>query len=328
MAKEAWVEARQAELLPVPYFHNVFTLPHELNPIILASERNQRALLKLLFDSAAQTLLDFGRQELGARIGFTLVLHTWDQQLRAHFHVHCLIASGGLVVDHSKWIAGGSRFLFPVRALSKVFRAKYLDGLAYLLEQGQLDVPPQLEELTDAESRCRLLVCWRQEPWVVYSKAPFAGPRKLLDYLGRYTHRVAISNHRILDCQNGQVRFWYRDRRDGDRQKIATISADEFIRRFLQHVVPSRFLRIRHYGFLANCVKGESLSQLGVRKRAPQHKPESVVEWLRAVLGIDSTRCPCCSSALKSEPLLRPGRLIQRERWDRLAAIKVPLPAT
>lgn len=332
VAKEAWVQARQDELLPVPYFHNVFTLPHELNPIILASERNQRALLKLLFDATAQTLLDFGRQELGARVGFTLVLHTWDQQLRAHFHVHCLIASGGLVVDHSRWVAGGSRFLFPVRALSKVFRAKYLDGLAGLLEQNQLDIPLPLEELVDAQSRCRLLVGWRQKPWVVYSKAPFAGPRKLLDYLGRYTHRVAISNHRILDCEDGQVRFSYRDRRDGDRQKTTTIPADEFIRRFLQHVVPSRFLRIRHYGFLANCVKGESLGQcrrlLGVWKRGPQHRPESVAEWLQTVLGIDNTRCPSCSGALQSQPLLCSDRLGRRKRWGTLRATRVLLPGT
>ena len=151
-ATAAWVAARQEELLPVPYFHNVFTLPHELNPLILWSERNQRALLGLLFDAAAQTLLEFGQNEFGGKVGFTLVLHTWDQQLRAHFHLHGLIASGALADDGSRWIAGGRQFLFPVHGLSKMFRAKYLDGLAELLERGQLDLPPQLTGLVEQQT--------------------------------------------------------------------------------------------------------------------------------------------------------------------------------
>ena len=181
--KAAWVKARQDELLPVPYFHNVFTLPHELSALVLYSERNQRALLKLLFDAAAQTLLEFGRQEFSGKVGFSLLLHTWDQQLRPHFHVHCLIASGALSADGSRWIAGGREFLFPVRGLSKMFRAKYLDGLAGLLEKNQLDLPPQLVQLGDPTRRTRWLRPLRKRAWVVYSQRPFAGPRKLLDYL-------------------------------------------------------------------------------------------------------------------------------------------------
>jgi hypothetical protein len=298
----AWVAARRQELLPVPYFHNVFTLPHELNGLILYSQRNQRALLKLLFDAVAQTLLEFGRQELGGKIGFTLVLHTWDQRLRAHFHVHGLIASGALAEDGSRWIAGGHKFLFPVCGLSKMFRAKYLNGLAALLVRGQLDLPSQMAELADAQARNRLLRRWKRKPWVVYSQAPFAGPRKLLDYLGRYTHRVAISNHRILSCEDGQVHYHYRDRRDGDRLKTDVLPAEEFLRRFLQHVLPDHFLRIRHYGLLANCIKRKQLVRcrqlLGARPPAADEQPRTAADWMRVLLGIDIMRCPCCGTTL------------------------------
>jgi hypothetical protein len=305
------VAARQEELLPVPYFHNVFTLPHELNPLILWSERNQRALLNLLFDAAAQTLLEFGHAGFGGKVGFTLVLHTWDQQLRAHFHLHCLIASGALAEDGSQWIAGGRQFLFPVHGLSKMFRAKYLDGLADLLERDQLDVPSQLAELAEAHARRRWLRRCRKKPWVVYSQAPFAGPHKLLDYLGRYTHRVAISNHRILACRDDDVHYRYRDRRDGNRPKTDVLPAEEFLRRFLQHVLPNRFLRIRHYGLLANCVKHQLLTRcrqlLGARPPAADDQRQSAADWMRVLLGIDITRCPCCGKELHRE-ILPPSR--------------------
>jgi hypothetical protein len=312
-ATAAWVAARQEELLPVPYFHHVFTLPHELNGLILYSQRNQRALLGLLFDAAAQTLLEFGRRELGGKVGFTLLLHTWDQQLRAHFHLHGLIASGALADDGSRWIAGGRQFLFPVRGLSKMFRAKYLDGLAELLERDQLDIPPQLAELAEPGSRRRWLRRLGNKPWVVYSQAPFAGPRKLLDYLGRYTHRVAISNHRILACQDGQVRYSYRDRRDGDRLKTDLLPAEEFLRRFLQHVLPDRFLRIRHYGLLANRVKQKQLARcrllLGARPPATaDEQPSTAADWMRVLLAIDITRCPRCGDPLHREVLRPPLR--------------------
>jgi uncharacterized protein (UPF0212 family) len=308
-AKAAWVAARQQELLPVPYFHNVFTLPHELNRLILWTERNQRALLKLLFDAAAHTLLEFGRRDLGGQLGVTLVLHTWDQQLRAHFHVHALIPSGALSADGSHWIAGGRQFLFPVCGLSKMFRGKYLDGLSQLLERGELDLPPQWAALGQAESRHRYLRQWRKKPWVVYSQRPFAGPRKLLDYLGRYTHRVAISNQRLLSCEEGQVLFRYRDRRDGDRCKSAAVPAEEFIGRFLQHVLPDRFARIRHYGLLANRGKHQRLAHcrqlLGTRLWVSEEaSPRNAAEWLKRLLDIDITRCPCCGAELQREPLL------------------------
>lgn len=319
-----WVAARQQELLPVPYFHNVFTLPHELNPLIGWCERNQRALLKLLFDAAAQTLREFGRRELGGTIGFTLVLHTWDQQLRPHYHVHALIASGALSADGFRWIAGGGKFLFPVHGLSRMFRGKYLDGLQRLLSEGRLDLPPHLAHLSDAVHRRRFLQRLRSKPWVVYSKHPFAGPHKLLDYLGRYTHRAAISNQRLLSCRDGQVRFTYRDRRDGERRKIATLPAAEFIGRFFKHVLPARFQRIRHYGLLANRGKQQRLNccreLLGASSRETTPPPRCLADWLEDVLQIDPARCPCCGGVLQQEllePQPPPSRSASSfEAWD------------
>ena len=306
LAKASWLENRQRELLPTPYFHNVFTLPHELNPLLLASERNRRALLDLLFRAVAEVLLTFGHNNLGGKVGFTLVLHTWDQQLRAHFHVHCVIAGGAIAEDGRKWLPAGKNFLFAVRALSKVFRAKYLERLQQLLDKNELDLPPRLSKLTTSDGRRRWIRLVRRKAWVVYSKAPFAGPRKLLDYLGRYTHRVAISNHRLLSCDDGQVRFTYRDRSSGDRRKIASLPGEEFIRRFLLHVLPPGFMRIRHYGFLANRAKKTCLAQCRQQLGAPAPEPavaKTVADWIRDLTGIDITRCPHCGAPLDREEL-------------------------
>jgi hypothetical protein len=292
----------------VPYFHLVFTLPHELNALILYSESNRSALLDLLFDSTAATLLAFGRQELGGRVGFTLVLHTWDQRLRAHFHLHGLIASGALSADGSRWIPGGRQFLFSVRGLSKMFRGKYLAGLADLLDKALLDLPPQLAHLGDPVHRRRWLRRCGKQSWVVYSQAPFAGARKLVDYLGRYTHRTAIGNQRIVSCEDGQVTFRYRDRADGDRVKLERLPAEEFIGRFLQHVLPSGFFRVRHYGLLANCIKRGLLVRcrllMGARpRRAAEDPPRTAAQWMQHLLGVDITSCPCCGEPLERAPL-------------------------
>jgi hypothetical protein len=294
LAKEQWLQLRCRELLPTPYFHNVFTLPHELNPLILYSEHNQRLLLRLLFHAAAETLLQFGRNNLGGKVGFTLVLHTWDQQLRPHFHVHAVIAAGALSHEGDRWISAGRQFLFPVRALSKVFRGKFLDALQKLVDTGQLacDVP-------NIRQWFRVL---HRKPWIVYSKRPFAGPKKLLDYLGRYTHRVAISNHRLLSIDSGKVTFHWRDRSDGDRRKVASLPAAMFIRRFLYHVLPKGFMRIRHYGFLANRAKKQALATCRQQLHAPQLPEEppkkSVSELLLLLTGVDITRCPRCGAPL------------------------------
>lgn len=294
LARAQWLEDRQRELLPTPYFHNVFTLPHELNGLVLYSERNRRALWGLLFQSTSQTLLAFGRHNLGGTIGLTLVLHTWDQQLRPHFHVHAVVTGGALSEDRSQWIEANPKFLFPVKALSKVFRGKYVAGLEKLLEQNELDLPPQLARPNDQRRLVRTL---RRKAWVVYSKRPFAGPQKLLDYLGRYTHRVAISNHRLLALEDGQVEFAYRDRRDGDRRKIMRLPAEEFIERFLKHVLPSGFVRIRHYGLLANRGKKDRLAEcrqvFGATPPEPQES-KSLADWILLWTGEDVTCCPSC----------------------------------
>jgi hypothetical protein len=287
--------------------------------------------LGLLFDAAAGTLLTFGRRELGGTVGFTLVLHTWDQLLRAHYHLHGLIASGALSADGTRWIAGGRQFLFPVRGLSQLFRRKYLDGVEALLVAGLLDLPPQLAELAGADRRHRWLRRLRRQRWVVYSQAPFAGPRKLVDYLGRYTHRVAIGNERLVSCVDGEVTFRYRDRRDGDGVKTAVLPAEEFLDRFLQHVLPDGFYRVRHYGLLANRGKHQRLAWcrelLGARPRPTAvAEPRTAREWLRAELGIDVRRCPCCGAELREEPLLVvrkplaveyvPPRYVEFDAWN------------
>ena len=325
-AKEEWRLARLRDLLPVPYFHLVFTLPHQLNRLIWWSESNQRTLFKALFDAAAQTLLQFGHRELGGQMGFSLILHTWDQQLRRHPHVHGLIPSGAIADNHSRWVAGGASFLFSVRALSKVYRAKYLEALNQLWQQGELDLPPELVGLTD-ERRKSWIRKRCKHSWVVYAKPPFAGPARLLDYLSRYTHRVAISNHRIKACADGHVEFTYRDRRDGDRVKPQRLACDQFIARFLSHVLPDRFTRIRHYGFLATRNKRKALAVIreliGVKLK-PQTEAEdpttTLADWLRELFQTQD-QCPCCGRTLKELnlqrfyiPLKRVG-VIQR-RYD------------
>jgi hypothetical protein len=295
LAKAQWLENRQAELLPVPYFHNVFTLPHELNALVLA---NQRPMLKLLFQAVAKTLLEFGCNELGGKLGFTMVLHTWDQTLRAHFHVHCVIAGGALADDGHRWIASEPRFLFPVHALSKVFRGKFLDGLKNLYKDRQLRFVGRAESLRDPKAFQRLIDQLYAKSWVVYSKRPFGGPQQVFDYLGRYTHRVAISNHRLISMEDGQVRFTYRDRTDRNQRKIMCLKADEFLGRFLLHVLPPRFMRIRHCGFLANRNKKAALPAcrqcLGQAVEVSKPPEKSAAQWLLQLTGVDVTRCPKC----------------------------------
>lgn len=287
LAKARWLEARSAELLPVGYFHVVFTLPHVLNPLIL---RNKALLLKMLFDAVGQTLLQFGRNPkngLGGKIGFLAVLHTWDQKLSDHFHLHCLVPAGALSPDGSRWIHARNDFLFPVKALSRVFRGKFVELL-------RRDFPPEVLQ--------PLLPQLYAKDWVVYSKAPFGGPHKVLDYLGRYTHRVAISNHRIRSVADGKVTFSYRDRADGDSLKAFTLPATEFIRRFLLHSLPRSFMRIRHFGFLANRSKAHDLSLcrrlLGLPPDLPKPQPACARELLRRVAGRDLDLCPSCKTGV------------------------------
>ncbi|MBU6430178.1 MAG: IS91 family transposase, partial [Cyanobacteria bacterium REEB65] len=319
MAKEAWLAARRAELLPVPYFHQVFTFPHELNQLTLA---NKRVVLGLLFKAVSDTLLEFGKgkgDRGGGKAGFTLVLHTWDQQLRDHFHLHCVIPAGALSKDGTSWIpARSASYLFDVKSLGLVFREKFLTLLEAAHGEKRLIFPGQLEPLAAPHIFAEDLVRLRAKTWVVYSKAPFhGGPEQVLDYLGRYTHRIAISNHRILDVSEAGVTFSYRDRKDGNALKTMTVSGHEFLRRFLLHVLPRRFQRIRHYGFLAARAKGEELAKcraaLGATEAPVEPEKMTAVERLLKVSGIDVLKCPCCEAGrMKRSDFLAPTRAARR----------------
>jgi hypothetical protein len=298
LAKAQWLADRQAELLPVGYFHNVFTLPHELNPLLAA---NQALLYTLLFRGVAKVLSRFAadpEQGLGGQLGFTAVLHTWDQKLLYHVHLHCVIAGGALAFDGSRWLPARPRYLFCVRQLSRAFRAAYLRLLRQAWIEGKLLFPGRLAALTHSSEFAKLLATLARKDWVVYSQPPLAGPEKVLDYLSRYTHRVAISNHRLRSLDQGQVTFDYRDRRDGNRLKQLTLTAHEFIRRFLQHVVPLGFCRIRHFGFLGNRVKEKRFERcrilLGQTPGPRAELPTDPVRLLLNLTGVDVTQCPRC----------------------------------
>ena len=298
LTKAQWLEKHKAELLPVGYFHNVFTIPHELNQIALC---NKTVVYDILFKSVAQTLQEFGsdpRHKLSGKIGFTAILHTWDQKLLDHIHLHCVIPAGVLSFDSRCWIHSRKNFLFSVKALSKVFRGKFIDYLKKASAKGKLTFPGQIASLATEENFLHLINQLWKKDWIVYSKAPFNGPEKVLDYLGRYTHRVAIANHRIVKVEDGLVTFWYRDRADGDKCKQMIICAQEFIRRFLLHVLPESFMRIRHYGFLANRCKSEDLARcreiFGLSADPPEVPAETTQEKILRLTGVDVTVCPCC----------------------------------
>jgi hypothetical protein len=283
LAKAKWLEKQTSELLPVGYFHLVFALPHEFNRLILA---HKKIGLSLLFKAVSETLLEFGQTRLKGTLGIIAVLHTWDQTLKDHFHLHCLVPAGALSSNHSRWIGARPNFLFPVTALSQVFQGKFLALLQQACDKGK--IPPANNEIKAS----------RQKSWVVYAKKPFGSPQTVLDYLGRYTHRVALSNERILSVQNGQVTLSYRDRKDGNRKTTIPLDAQEFIRRFLLHVLPDGFMRIRHFGFLANRSKKQALAQcrrlLKIEAALPETPKESAKDLLLRITGIDLSRCPSC----------------------------------
>ena len=297
LAKERWLAARRAELLPVEYFHVVFTLPHALNAL---AQGNPRVVYTLLFRAVAATLTTFGRdpRHLGGDLGGTAILHTWGQNLSQHLHLHCVVSGGALTQDGARWIAAPPGFLFPVRALARVFRGKYLQALYRAFTTGKLRFAGSLAALADPQAFATWLRDLRQQDWVVYAKRPFAGPTQVLEYLGRYTHRVAISNERLVSHTDGVVRFRWRDYADGDRVKIMTLAAEEFIRRFLLHVVPGGFVRIRHFGFLANRTRRAKLARCRALLAQPPAPAASAIESVSALMrrltGIDIERCPVC----------------------------------
>jgi hypothetical protein len=295
-AAHAWLEQQQAALLPVPYFHLVFTLPHELNPLI---RQNQRACYRLLFESASQTLLEFGQNRFGAQLGLTAVLHTWSQNLLDHYHLHCIVTGGGLSADGSRWIASKPYYLFPVIALSKVFGGKFSAGLQELYATGRLEFHGQLVGLSVAKNFQGLMRQATRRSWVVYAKRPFAGPRQVLAYLSRYTHRVALSPKRLLalDPVRQTVTFSWKDYADGARRKHMTLSAVEFVRRFCLHLLPERFVKIRHYGLLGNRQRQSRVAQARtLLAQVPEASRSGKTEHTLPSKPVPVRVCPFCGS--------------------------------
>jgi Putative transposase/Transposase zinc-binding domain len=290
LARAEWVEKRKAQILQTHYFHVVFTLPEQIAAI---AYQNKDLVYGILFRATAATLSTIAAdpKRLGAEIGFFAVLHTWGQNLLHHPHLHCVVPGGGISPDGARWISCRPRFFLPIRVLSCLFRRLFLRYLQEAFDARQLSFFSSLEALRDPQVFHRHLDPVRNMKWVVYAKAPFAGPQQVMDYIGRYTHRVAISNHRIVDIENGQVKFNWRDYRDNHQQKSMTLSAEEFMRRFLLHVLPSGFHRIRYYGFLGNRYRKQKL------------------ELCRQLLGMT----PCNESSSQSQPCQD-----YRDRYEKL----------
>ena len=285
MPRERWLEKRKDEILSTSYFHVVFTLPHELNAIIL---NNKKVMLKILFKAASQTLSTFGENEMGGKLGFIATLHTWDQKLNAHFHLHCLVAGGAISKDGLRWTPCKGNYLFNKEALSLVFRGKFMDLVSRAC---------QCENLKFAGGEYKKLKTRLYEKkWIIDVRDPVKRPEHVLEYLARYTHRVAIANSRITAFKDGMVTFKIKNRKKNRTEQV-TLTAVEFIRRFLLHSLPKRFVRIRHYGFLANRNRSANLStirQLMGLSDPPEKQITSVEEMMRQLTGIDITVCPCC----------------------------------
>jgi len=318
-----WLQKRKERLLPIPYFHMVITLPHDLNPLIL---QNKEVLYNLLFQTASQALqkLARGYPRLQAQLGFTAVLHTWDQDLLFHPHLHLVVTGGGLDPSAQHWVPAKNSFLVPVKALSQIVRGKFLDALRETFHQGKLFFRGNAEELKEESAFNRFLKKLRRQKWVVYAKKPFDGAQHVYAYLSRYTHRVAISNHRLVNCQNGQVIFKARNNQSPENPRQVTLPAQEFIRRFLLHVLPSGFVKIRHYGLLspANAkTKLETARTLILQRESanqnPQppakHPAEKVIqpqtwqELLFHLTGINLQTCPKCKKGTLVRKLLTPA---------------------
>jgi hypothetical protein len=326
--RAAWVDARLERLLPVEYFHVVFTLPEQLQPLVL---KNRRTLYALLFRAASETLLELAAdpKRLGAQIGITAVLHTWGQNLLFHPHVHCVVTGGGLSKDGRRWIPTRAGYFLPVRVLSRLFRGKFLAKLQQLHRSGHLTLTGSASHLAQPPAFRQLLDGLYRANWVVYAKPPFGGAEQVYRYLGRYTHRVAISNSRLISLHGDRVRFQYKDYADGQKSKQMTLSADEFLRRFLLHVLPKGFVRIRHYGLLASPNVQTKLKRcqwlLGpsdaVRTQADQRPVDRFREWIEEVI----TRCPRCGGHLTTTPFERgaapPATRVTRSRFRAAPAI-------
>jgi hypothetical protein len=313
--KVAWILGREQDLLPVTYFHVVFTLPHELNDLCRYAPE---ALYDLLFESAKATLQQFGRDKrwLGAEIGVTMVLHTWGQNLSLHPHIHCIIPNGGLKKDGTWQFPkrGNERFLFPVKAMQSVYKALFMKGLDQAIQSQAINLPP------DFSLEKPVYKAWKNtlyaKDWVIYAKRPFGGPKQVIEYLGRYTHKVAITNQRLKSVDTEGVVFAYKDYKTGGdkgEKKEMRLTTAEFIRRFAQHILPPKFRRLRHYGFLSNAAKGKALSKarkaLGVKQQQSLDKAQRRALALERLLGENPNRCPCCKEGtLRRIGVLPPSR--------------------
>jgi hypothetical protein len=316
--KERWLEARKTDLLPTRYFHVVFTLPESLRPLAL---RNQDVIYSILFRAASQTLREVTQdpKHLGAEVGFIAVLHTWSQTLMDHPHLHCIVTGGGLSLDGKRWIRCKRKFFIPVKVLSRVFRGKFLAYLKELREKGRLSFPGHIAPLKEHHAFKSLLTSLYGQEWVVYCKPPFHNVERVIDYLGRYTHRVAISNNRLVTLEGDRLSFRYRDRHDNDTIKLMTLEASEFIRRFLLHILPDGFVKIRHYGILSTRNRKSKLARcmalLGVHHR-DQEQEKHRMPWedlLEQITGVDPRTCPYCGK----------GKMVLKEVLDPAA---LPLP--
>jgi hypothetical protein len=321
--RAAWLQTRLERLLPVDYFHVVFTLPKQLQPLVL---KNQRLLYGLLFRAASQTLLTLAAdpKRLGAQPGITAILHTWGQNLRFHPHLHCVVTGGGLSPDGQRWVAARQGYLLPVKVLAKLFRGKFLAAVRQAYDRGELKLTGSVASLAQPQAFRKLLARLYRRDWIVYAKPPFGGAEQVYRYLGRYTHRVAISNARLLSQQDGRVQFRYKDYADASRWKVMKLAAEEFIRRFLLHVLPKGFVRIRHYGLLASRNVATRLADC--RRLLVGHDPptaespdktwvERIFEWF----GLDVVHCPQCGADLQrcglpNQATLNPGF----ESWQEL----------
>jgi hypothetical protein len=315
LARARWMAERAKELLPVEYFHVVFTLPDDLAPLGL---HNPRVVYKLLFQAAAQSMLHLAAdpKHLGADLGFLAVLHTWGQNLHLHPHLHCVVPGGGIAADSSRWVSCRPGFFLPVRALSRLFRGKFLAYLARVFQQQRLRFHGQLHALAEGNAFQKLLDELRAKEWVVYAKPPLGGPQQVLKYLARYTHRVAISNHRLVKIEDDKVFFRYKDYADNHTTKIMSLDAVEFIRRFLQHVVPSGFMRIRHFGFLAHRCRADKLKVCRQLIQSNATSSTSSQAWALetvAELPAERHRCPDCGS----------GRMIIVTRLERSSILAI-----
>jgi len=298
LVKEKWLNDRKAELLPCPYFHNVFTLPHELNPLILI---NKKIMLAILFAAVKETLQAFAgdpQWKLVGQLGFISVLHTWNQKLMEHFHLHCIIPAGVLSFDKTRWIAAENKYLFRVQSLAKEFRKRYLNKLEKAYKKEELRFHGRTATFADEQSFMLLIKTVRDKQWITYSKQPFDGPEQVIEYLSRYTHKVAITNNRIVSIEGGKVTFTYRDRSDENKVKEITVKVEEFIRRFLLHILPNGFMKIRYFGFLANTNKKVSIPL--IRQLIDpdavfvEQVTETVQEMMQRLTGVDLSCCQEC----------------------------------